>query len=200
MIDTSKLKGPLGMSILSIATLLVLGIIGISSIVSPLLGSSNATVNSTTSNTLLKQYETYIAMDIARFNGRSAFFNPIRIAVPLPPPPPRIEDDIPEVPDTIIEQGPPPAPANYMGPALIAIIGDEAWFKGSSSGPDTVLRIKIGEESQGIKVISTAAPSLVTVEHRRGTYPLHLFESSEDFFSEEALPPTSNDFLQEVQG
>ncbi|HIA71742.1 MAG TPA: hypothetical protein EYO01_03440 [Phycisphaerales bacterium] len=200
MIDTSKLKGPLGLSILSIAVLLVLGIIGISSIVSPLFGRSNSMVNSTTSNTLLKQHESYIAMDIARFNGRSAFFKPIRIAVPLPPPPPPIENDTPEVPDTIIEQGPPPAPANYMGPALIAIIGDEAWFKGSSSGPDSVLKIKIGEESQGIKVISTSAPSLVTVEHRRGIYPIHLFESSEDFFREEALPPTSNDFLQEVEG
>ena len=139
-------------------------------------------------------------MNIAQFNGRSAFFKPIRIAVPLPPPPPQEIDDTPTVPKEIIIPGPPPAPLSYMGPALIAIIGEEAWFKGSGTGPSAVLKIKTGEESEGVKVISTSAPSIVTVEHRNGSYSIPLFETEEGFFREEPLPPTANDFLEEVEG
>jgi hypothetical protein len=201
MIDTSKLKGPLGLSILSIVVLLVLGINGISSIVTPFFGSSSSMSASSATDTLLKQHDDYQAMNIARFNGRSAFFKPIRIAIATPPPPPPQEkNDTPMVPKEIIIPGPPPAPSSYMGPALIAIIGDEAWFKGSGTGPDAVLRIKTGEESEGVKVVSTSSPSIVTVEHRLGVYSIHLFENEETFFREEPLPPTANDFLEEVEG
>jgi hypothetical protein len=200
MIDPAKLKSPLGLSILSIAVLLVLGINGISSLVTPFFGSSSSMSASSTTETLLKQHDDYLAMNIARFNGRSAFFKPIRIAVAPPPPQQQEKNDTPMVPDEIIIPGPPPAPSRYMGPALIAIIGEEAWFKGSGTGPDAVLRIKTGEESEGVKVLSTSAPSIVTVEHRLGVYSIHLFENEETFFREEPLPPTANDFLKEVEG
>ena len=199
--DANKIKGPLGWSTLSILVFVVFGVIGISSILSPLLGQSSTDVETSISATELAKYENYVAMDIDRFNGRSAFFKPIRIVVDLPPPPPPPKrDNPPEVPDRIDESGPPPAPQNYMGPTLIAIIGEEAWFRGSGTGPDAVLRIKIGEEKEGVKLVSTLAPSDVVVEHRNGKYPINLFESTEDFFLEEAPEHAPDDFIEEAEG
>ena len=199
--ELDKLKGPLGWSALSILVILILCFMGVSSVLTPLLGQSSSGVSSNASSTLLEQYDTNVRMDIDRFNGRSAFFKPIRIVkhVPAPPPPPP-RQDTPDVPDKIVDEGPPPPPARYMGPPLIAIIGEEAWFRGSGSGPDAVLRIKIGEENQGVKVVSTNAPSQVTVEHRGGVYPIPLFESSEDFFTQEAPAHAPDNFLKEVEG
>jgi len=199
--DADKIKGPLGWSILSICVLAVFSVIGISSVLSPLLGQSSADAKTSTSASQLEKYKQYVAMDIDRFNGRSAFFKPIRIVVPLPPPPPApTRDNPPEVPDRIVDSGPPPPPQNYMGPTLIAIIGDEAWFRGSGTGPDALLRIKIGEEKEGVKLVSTLAPSEVIVEHRNGKYPINLFESNEDFFLEEAPEHEPDDFIEEVVG
>jgi hypothetical protein len=199
--ELDKLKGPVGWSALSILVILVLCFLGISSVLSPLLGQSSSTISSSASDLLLDQYEANLQKDIDRFNGRSPFFKAISIARYTPPtPPPVRRDDPPDVPDQIVDTGPPPPPSRYMGPTLIAIIGNEAWFRSPGSGLDAVLRIKVGEETQGVKVISTKAPSVVTVEHRGGVYPIPLFESKEDFFAEEAPPHGPDDFLKEVEG
>lgn len=201
MIDANKIKGPLGWSILSIFVLAVLAVIGISSLLAPLLGKSSEDAKTSATAPELEKYAQFVAMDIDRFNGRSAFFKPIRIVVPLPPaPPPPVRNDPPDVPTAIVDSGPPPPPQNYMGPTLIAIIGEEAWFRGSGTGPDAVLRIKIGEEKEGLKLVSTLAPSDVIVEHRNGEYPINLFESNESFFLEEAPEHTPDDFIEEVNG
>jgi hypothetical protein len=199
MIDSDTLKGPLGWSILSIAILLIFFIVGISSVVSPLLDQANDDAQANQVEPILEQFDNYIAMDIARFNGRSAFFKPIRISKPAPPAPPK-DTPPPKVPEPIIveDPGPPPAPSEYMGPTLIAIIGEEAWFRGS--GANSVLRIKIGDEADGLKVVGTKAPAIVTVEHRRGVYDVPLFTSEEDFFRDEPLPRTTDDFFEEVEG
>ena len=53
-----------------------------------------------------------------------------------------------------------------MGPPLIAIIGTEAWFRVSGSGANPVIRLLVGEEQDGLKLVGTTLPSMVTVEHR----------------------------------
>ena len=80
-----------------------------------------------------------------------------------------------------------------MGPELIAIIGDEAWFRGIGNGAEAVMRLKAGTERDGLKVVSTTLPSMVTVEYRRGVYEIDLFVVEEPFFLLEApvLPDAS---------
>jgi hypothetical protein len=140
-------------------------------------------------------------MDIARFNGRSAFYIPIRIARPAPPAPKK-EEVIPEPEPRVIpeEPKPIPPPATYTGPPLIAIFGQEAWFRGSGSGVSGVIRLKVGEEQDGLKLIETTPPLIATVEHRRGKYPIHLFEDKEPFFRQDPAPVASDSFLEEVDG
>lgn len=199
MTNINSLRGPLGWSIVSIAIISVFSIYAFVAMLSPFLtGGSPEELESKTAS-LVERYDEYVAIDIARFRGRSAFFKPIRKPKPTPttPPPPK---DVPEPEDVIIDPGPPPPPRDYMGPDLIAIIGDEAWFRSGGTGFGSVIRLKVGEEQDGLKVVSTTAPSVVNVEYRRGEYSIDLFTSDEPFFIDNPPPSTSVDFLEEVDG
>ena len=196
MIDSNALKGPLGKSLISLVIIVVFLCYLTSTILSPILNTSQE-VKETQTDSLIEQHADYIAVDIARFNGRSAFFKPIRKpktrevvrgpVTPLLPPPP---------PPTFSE---PEAPPTYMGPPLIAIIGEEAWFRGSGSGINAVIRIKIGEEKEGIFLESTAEPAMAIVGYRRGVYEIDLFSHEETFFRVDAPEMTTPDFLEEVE-
>ena len=197
MIDLSKFQGAISWSIISIIVILIYGVISIANSFSPLLERSTETIGDSQSQVLIEQHDMLITMDIARFEGRSAFFKPIRQAPPRPPTPPHT----PIVEQEPVDPGPPPpppAPSTYMGPDLIAIIGDVAWFRGSGSGAKAVMRLKAGSEQDGLKVVSTTLPSMVTVEYRRGVYKIDLFVVEEPFFLQEVqeLPDTS--FLKEI--
>ena len=197
MINFNTLKGPMSWSILSLLVITIYGFFAITDSFSPLFRQSNELVADSQSNTLLVQHDAHIAMDIARFKGRSAFFKPVRKAPPPPPPAPKQDvEQIQRTPPP--DPGPPPAPSSYMGPDLIAIIGDEAWFRGSGSGSSAVIRLKAGTEKDGLKVVSTSLPSMVTVEYRRGVYEIDLFIVEEPFFLEQAPPPADTSFLKEV--
>jgi hypothetical protein len=91
-----------------------------------------------------------------RYDGRSMYALPTPPVRRPPPPPPRP----PEPPKP--PPGPPPAPASYTGPAPTAIVGDFVYFG--------ALRVKLGEERDGIKVVSIDAPYSIKVEHMRGNY------------------------------
>src|SRR5207244_2317387 len=82
-----------------------------------------------------------------RFNGRSAFFKP----PPKPQPKPIIVDAPPAPPPP--DPGPPPPPATYTGPNLLALMGDEAWFKPPTTADKTMV-LRTGEEKSGVKLIS----------------------------------------------
>ncbi len=196
MIEFSKFRGPISWSILSIVVIAAYGLISIATSVSPFFERSSEAIGDPQTKALLEQHDMLITMDIARFEGRSAFFKPVRKAPPPPPPPPapKVVEKDPVV------QGPPPPPpatATYMGPELIAIIGDEAWFRGSGSGADAVMRLKAGIEKDGLKVVSTTLPSMVTVEYRRGVYKIDLFTVEEPFFLQEVPPDPDTSFLKE---
>ncbi len=194
-----KLKGPLGWSIGALIVLFVFLCIAFAVIVSPFFTQAGDQPSGNRMVALVEQYDENNAADIARFNGRSAFFKPIRIARPTPPPPPvkEVVDLPPPPPPEPV--GPPPAPATYTGPKLIAIIGNEAWFR-NGSGSSPVIRLQLGEEKDGLKLLSTLEPTMVKVQHRRGTYEIDLFDDDEPFFLEEPLPISSNDFFKEVEG
>lgn len=195
--DISKFRGPSSWSVLSLLVIVVYGIIAVTNSLSPLLQRTASEVEDTQTTALLAMHDDMIATDVSRFQGRSAFFKPVRKAPPPPPPPPpRPVDDDPSTP--VPDPGPPPAPATYMGPELIAIIGDEAWFRGTGSGVEAVIRIKSGAETNGLKVVSTTLPSMVTVEYRRGVYEIDLFSTEEPFFLKEPPPTPETGFLKEV--
>jgi len=198
MIKLSTLRGPISWSLLSILILLTYGLISIANSFSPLLEVSTQATGDSQEQALIEQHAMLITMDIARFEGRSAFFKPIRKAPPPPPPPPPVAQVSEVEPVDTGPPPPPPPPATYMGPELIAIIGDEAWFRGIGNGADAVIRLTAGTEKDGLKVVSTTLPSMVTVEYRRGVYEIDLFVSEEPFFLQEApvLPDTT--FLKKI--
>ena len=198
MTNINNLRGPLGWSIVSIAIISVFSIYAFFAVLSAVLTGSSPKEQESKTASLIEKYDEYVAIDIARFSGRSAFFKPIRKPKPTPPKP--TPKDVPDPEEVIIDPGPPPPPKDYMGPTLIAIIGDEAWFRSGGSGFGTVIRLKVGEEQDGLKVVSTTEPSIVNVEYRLGEYSIDLFTRDEPFFIDNPPPSTSVDFLEEVDG
>ncbi len=197
MISTGSLRGPLGWSL---GAILVGGcyllIAGAAALAPVLQIASNDPIDPQTQQ-YIEKHATVASVDIERFNGRSAFFQPLRtVRAAPPPPPPPIPSTAPTPPE---DPGPPPPPAVYSGPTLIAIIGDEAWFRGTGSGFDSVIRIRVGEEKNGISLISTSEPSSIIVGYRNGKYPLDLFTHEEPFFAAEATVAPPPEFFEEVE-
>ena len=193
MINAASLKGPMSWSLISLLVIGTYGIIAMTNSFAPLFTQSNELRDESQATALIERHDELIAMDVARFEGRSAFFKPVR----KPPPPAPTTPVSPVTPkERPPDPGPPPPPSTYMGPELIAIIGDEAWFRGSSSS--AVIRLVAGNELDGLKVLSTSLPSMVTVEYRRGVYELDLFVVEEPFFLEQAPPAPDTSFLKEV--
>ena len=199
MMQAQTFRGPLGWSIASVLVMAGFLVYALLTLINPLLSGGIEDATDSHSVALLQKYDEYVTVDVERFNGRSAFYNPIRIAPPAPPPR-EVEpiEEPPEVPEAIIDPGPPPAPATYTGPPLIAIIGDEAWFR--SNGTSAVIVLRAGEEQDGLKLVKTMLPSQVTVEHRRGVYDVPLFTNEEPFFSDEPPVVSENDFFEKVEG
>ncbi len=115
----------------------------------------------------LQKHEQLAKVDRDRFDGRSAFFMPPAPVRNIPkPPPPKIE-----------KPPPPPAPViptEYGGKKPIAILGPIVYFDN--------FQIKVGEQSNGIKVIATNAPWSVKLGHEGGEYDVPLWEKTKDSF------------------
>jgi hypothetical protein len=123
---------------------------------------------------LATESDAFLETSRRRFDGRSVYT--------LPPPPVRkpviVERPKPVEPPPP-DPGPPPPPATYTGPAPTSVIGDVVAF-GS-------IRIRVGESSDGIKVLSVNAPYSVEVEHMRGTYTVPFWTR----FDERLLRPAT---------
>lgn len=114
----------------------------------------------------LSEYVENHAVDLqtyqARIDGRSVFFLP---------PAPRDPIKIKPVQEEKLS-GPPPAPPTpprYTGPSIRFLVGNEVYFHDG-------LRIKLGEEKQGVRVLAVDAPWTVNVAHAGGEYELTVFE------------------------
>ena len=110
-----------------------------------------------------------------RFEGRSLFFRPpapvVRLAStqrsekePDPPPPP------------------PPVPKTYGGPVVIAVIGDQVWFKSKDN-----LQLRVGEEGSGVKVLASNPPWTVRLAYAGGEYDVPVFKDYQTTFSSNSL-------------
>lgn len=97
----------------------------------------------------------------ARIDGRSVFFLPPAPQVPKPPTLVKKDESSGPAP-------PPPPPPNYTGPTVRFLLGNEVYFHAG-------LRIKLGEEKQGIRILAVDPPWTVNVAHAGGEYELTVF-------------------------
>ncbi len=133
---------------------------------------------------LLSQYlavhDTDLEQYQQRFNGRSVFFKPIppRRELRLPPPPVEIVKGPTGPPP------PPPIPEQYTGPSIVFVLGNEVWFTDG-------LKLSVGEEGQGVKVLSCDPPWTVRLAHAGGEYDIVLLERSFPGFETASREPQS---------
>jgi hypothetical protein len=196
MISSNALKGPMGWSLAAIAVIIIFCIFSISTIGKPLLTGSRELASDSQSDSFIDKHYEFALVDIARFNGRSAFFEPIPKRRPTPIYTPPVKREPIEIEPQ--EQEPDPPPATYLGPPLIAIIGDEAWFRGSGTGFEAVIRLQSGQEKNGLTLVATEIPTMARVQYRGGEYTLPLFTAEEPFFLDSPPPAPSDTFFEEV--
>lgn len=110
---------------------------------------------------LLINHEEDLDAYLDRFEGRSLFFKPIpytaKVIAKAPESAPKTVDPKPLVP-----------PRTYTGPKVIGVFGDEVWFRDN-------LKIRVGEEGKGVKVLQNNAPWTVKLAHRGGEYDVAIF-------------------------
>ncbi len=138
-------------------------------------GGSRSTSATETVATLIAQHDEDQETYLKRYDGRSPFFIPRKTYHPPTPtiPTPSIPRPTqPENPKPVIPHQPPP-PQKYGGPPPIAFVGNTVWFR--QSGQKEPLMIAIGEEKEGIKVLSIHSPYTVRVAYTRSEYEVELF-------------------------
>jgi hypothetical protein len=115
---------------------------------------------------LVKESDDFITKSQKRFDGRSPYV--------LPPAPMRkpVVAEKPKPVEPPKDPGPPPPPAVYSGPSPTSVFGNIVNFG--------MLRVKLGETTDGIKVTAIDSPYSITVEHMRGTYTVPLFARYDD--------------------
>lgn len=111
-------------------------------------------------NALLTTHQEDLDTYLNRFEGRSLFFRPS--PYPTPAPPRRDE------PETIVIQPKTGPPSKYDGPKVIGVYGNEVWFKDN-------LKIPVGEENDGVKVLQINAPWTVKLAYAGGEYDVSIF-------------------------
>lgn len=109
-----------------------------------------------------------------RFEGRSLFSRP---RAPAPPPPPQTSEKEPDAAPL-----PPPIPTTYGGPVVIAVIGDQVWFKSKDN-----LKLRVGEEGAGVKVLASNPPWTVKLAYAGGEYDVAIFKDYQTTFSSNPL-------------
>lgn len=115
----------------------------------------------------LARHESAAELASARFSGRSLFVMPPPPYRPPPPPPPMPPEPKPE-PKPVA----PSAPAEYAGPKPMGMIGSKVYFDG-------IPALAVGEDRDGLKVLSVEPPSHVRVSHRGGTYLVPVWDRSD---------------------
>jgi hypothetical protein len=140
---------------------------------------------------LVAEHEEEISLHQARFNGRSAFFRPPPRRDPTPPPPPPPKVEVEEEEEKEVEEEvevepppppPPPVPSEYEGPPVLYVLGDMVVFRPSSPG-EPGKRIRIGQERNGIDIVSVDPPRSIRVGYQpegydRAEFNVPIFEWS----------------------
>lgn len=108
-------------------------------------------------------FDAALARDAQRIDNRSPFFVP-------PRPTPKVVERPKSEPKPIEKpKDEAPPPARYGGPGIIAMLGDSVWLETGS-------RVRVDEEADGVRVVSTQAPWSARVQWRGKEYDVTLFE------------------------
>ncbi|MHC5113445.1 MAG: hypothetical protein ACYTGP_03335 [Planctomycetota bacterium] len=173
MAHRPNINGPLAWSLLFIGGTALLLLV----MLPPLVGAAFGP--SATSDAVAEEFTRYmathdqkLAMHRERFNGRSIFFKPPAIRKPTqvvdrkPTPPPPVE----RKPVESKPKDPPPRKKPpWSGPNIKTMIGGEVWF-------DNGLRLKMGEEKDGMEVIAVDPPWSATIRKGEWEYERPFFE------------------------
>lgn len=111
-------------------------------------------------NAFLNNHEEDLGTYLDRFQGRSLFFRP-----PAPAKKVVIQETIESKVESPKPLGP---PTTYTGPKVIGVFGNVVWFRDN-------LKIPVGEESSGVKVLENNAPWSVKLAHAGGEYDVPIF-------------------------
>jgi hypothetical protein len=123
---------------------------------------------------LVGEHQTTIKQYQERFKNRYVFFKPPPAYKPPPPPP--VDDTPPPPPvDTT-----PKTSVTYQGPSIAWVIGDDVYFNlNPPTQTEKYLRVKVGEERSGVKVLNLdKMPRTVRVAHGGGEYDVKVFGDS----------------------
>ncbi len=123
----------------------------------------------------LAAHETNLATYRERFEGRSLFFRP-------PAPVVRLASTETSKKEPDAAPLPPPVPTTYGGPVVIAVIGDQVWFKSKDN-----LKLRVGEEGSGVKVLASNPPWTVKLAYAGGEYDVPVFKDYQTKFSSNPL-------------
>src|ERR1043165_1923386 len=141
-----SINGALGASLVAIALACIMVASGFFSVVASAFGRGMGSVQPADKlQEFFAKHEQAIKTWEERFNNRSVFFKPAAPYKPPPPPPPTPKDDTPKGPPP-----PPPVPDKYQGPPILFAYADVVYF---GSGSDKAMRVQVGEEKSGVKVI-----------------------------------------------
>lgn len=100
-----------------------------------------------------------------RFSGRYLFYPP---PAPKPPPQPYVPPPPVKEPEVVVDNTP-KVPATYEGKKPSFFVGDTIYFSDS-------MKLRIGEEADGITFISADAPWSVKLGHKGGEYDVPIVD------------------------
>lgn len=166
--------------LLSTVGLVVAGIVLVTPLPGLLAAMFTTSIGEDSAGENMQAYLTAHDRDLAtyreRFEGRSLFFRPRAPAV-KPPSYKQTLDEKPAEPPP-----PPPIPMTYSGPVVIAVIGDQVWFKSKDN-----LKLRVGEEGAGVKVLASNPPWTVKLAYAGGEYDVPVFKDYQTTFSSNSL-------------
>jgi hypothetical protein len=170
MLQRYSLNGPLGASLAAIALALAFLIPALFSMLTAFVGPSSAgnTTPSDVVASFMKDHETVMQTARDRWNGRSVFFRPT-----APPSQRPAEQIVIARPQQLLDEPPP----KYTGPTPDAVVGNEVWFKPAATD-EFPLRIAVGEEKEGIRVLAMTPPYVVRLGHRGREHDVPIFKDT----------------------
>jgi len=180
-----SLNGPLAISLVAVSLVFLAVAVGFAGVVSSIFsGSIHDEQPRAVIDDLVVKHDKKTEEYAQRFNSRYIFYKP-------PPPPPPKRDPPPEPPKPVVEDTKPAGPpATYQGPSIVWVIGDDVYFNMLvPTQTEKYIRVRVGEERGGVKVLSTEKmPRTIRVAHMGGEYDVKVFG---DAMTSSTLFPTS---------
>lgn len=182
-------SGPLVTSVIAIALAIGVVLANIPTLIQALSSPNSDGNDQDIFATLTEAHNRQAEVSSRRFLGRSPFVVPGRPRTRPAPPPVRTERPKPEPrPVTKVDTGP---PSSYTGPDPTGVAGTVVFF-------DSDLRVSIGQEENGVRVLDILGPTLVRLGHKGGEYEVSFLDDDYSSIFKPFSGSTSSDILGEA--